>query len=287
MVAFDVRPPRLIATDLDHTLLTPEGLVSQRTRAALDAARAAGIHVIPVTARQPIGMVSITPEAGFDSWALFSNGAFGVHALSGELLFASETPVATLRLLSEQLNALLPGVKYASVQDAGHGFVAQSGYAELSRFIDHKREPASMGGVPLAEVLSRPSLKLVMRHAEVSPRYIYDLLVGLKVPGVEITLSGAPFVEVMAENVTKATGLARVCEVLGVARHEVIAFGDARNDVEMLRWAGRGVAVANASDEALAAADHVAPPNSEDGVAHTIELMLAQGRERLYTFNEL
>lgn len=74
---------RLIATDLDGTLLRPDLSVSARTRAALDAARAAGIHVVPVTARQPRGVRRIAEAAGFDGYALCANGAYGVHLGTG------------------------------------------------------------------------------------------------------------------------------------------------------------------------------------------------------------
>ena len=80
-------PLRLIASDLDGTLLRNDLSVSPRTRRALDAARAAGIHVVPVTARQPIGVRRIAEGAGFGGWALCSNGALGIHLGTGEVLF--------------------------------------------------------------------------------------------------------------------------------------------------------------------------------------------------------
>ena len=266
---------RLIATDLDGTLLDPASRVSARTRAALDAARAAGIVVVPVTARQPIGLRAVAAEAGFGGWALCGNGAYGVHLDTHEQLFATEIAVPVQRRIAHELGARIDGLLFASVREAGEVFVAQAGYADVATHGDHKRDPASMGAVPLTEVLAAPSLKLVIRHAVVTPAEIFDALGALDQSGFEATLSGAPFVEVMAEGVTKATGLAHLCDRLGIDRSEVLAFGDALNDVEMLRWAGRGVAMANAEPEALAAADEVAPSNAEDGVAVMIERVLA------------
>ncbi|PRB04336.1 HAD family hydrolase [Microbacterium sp. MYb64] len=266
---------RLIATDLDGTLLDPASRVSARTRAALDAARAAGIVVVPVTARQPIGLRAVAADAGFDGWALCGNGAYGVHLDTHEQLFATEIAVSVQRRIAHELGTRIDGLLFASVREAGEVFVAQAGYADVATHGDHKRDPASMGAVPLTEVLAAPSLKLVIRHAVVTPAEIFDALGTLDQSGFEATLSGAPFVEVMAEGVTKATGLAHLCDRLGIDRSEVLAFGDALNDVEMLRWAGRGVAMANAEPEALAAADEVAPSNAEDGVAVMIERVLA------------
>jgi hydroxymethylpyrimidine pyrophosphatase-like HAD family hydrolase len=132
-----------------------------------------------------------------------------------------------------------------------------------------------MGAVPLADVLGAPSLKLVIRHPSVPIPEIFAALQSLGLTGFEATLSGAPFVEVMAQGVTKATGLAQVCTRLDVDRSEVLAFGDALNDLEMLQWAGHGVAVANAIDVVRDAADEVTSANTEDGVAQVIERMLA------------
>lgn len=265
---------RLIATDLDGTLLDPSSAVTPRTRAALDAARSRGIHVVPVTARQPIGLRAIAADAAFDGWALCSNGAYATHLTDGRMLFAEELPADTIRTLAEALRASVPGLLFASVREGGETLVAQHGYAEIADLSDHKRDPETMGGVPLEQVLAAPSLKLVIRHPELAPAALFDALRSLGLTGFEATLSGAPFVEVMAEGVTKATGLTRLCMHLGIDRTEVVAFGDALNDVEMLRWAGRGVAMADAEPLVQDAADETTASNADDGVAQVIERLL-------------
>jgi Cof subfamily protein (haloacid dehalogenase superfamily) len=267
---------RLIATDLDGTLLDSASAVTPRTRRALDAARARGVHVVPVTARQPIGLRAIAAEAGFTDWALCGNGAYATNLSDGRLLFAEELPPETIRTLAEALRASIPGLLFASVREGGETFVAEHGYAEIADYADHKRHPHSMGGVPIDDVLAAPTLKLVIRHPELAPTVLFERLQELELAGFEATLSGAPFVEVMAEGVTKATGLARLCEHLGVSQSDVVAFGDALNDVEMLRWAGHGVAMSGSADIVLDAADEVAASNDDDGVARVIERMLAQ-----------
>lgn len=267
---------RLLATDLDGTLLNSASAVSPRTRAALDSARAAGVRVVPVTARQPIGLQQVAAGAGFDDWALCGNGAYGVHLATGEHLFAQEIPSAVQQELAEALGRVIPDLVFASVRDVGESFVAQHGYAELAQLSDHKRDPATMGGVPLADVLAAPSLKLVIRHPSVPIPEIFAALQELGLTGFEATLSGAPFVEVMAEGVTKATGLAQLCTHLGIDRTEVVAFGDALNDLEMLHWAGLGIAMPGADVAVQAAADEIAPAsNDDDGVALVLERLLA------------
>ncbi|MGC0272510.1 HAD family hydrolase [Pseudactinotalea sp. Z1739] len=264
---------RLIATDLDGTLLDPQQQVTARTRTALDAARAAGIEVVPVTARQPVGLRLIAEQAGFDGWALCGNGALGVHLGTGEHLFEAQLSVPAQRKLAEALLQRLPEAVFVSVREGGETFVAQEGYADLADFNDHKRDPDSMVAHTVDQVLDQPSLKFIVRHPDTDNDELVATIRGLGLSGFEVTHSGAPFVEVLAEGVTKAWGLARLCTHLGVAPDEVLAFGDAPNDAEMLAWAGHGVAMADAAPETLAVADQVTGTNIDDGVADVIEAL--------------
>lgn len=269
--------PRLIATDLDGTLLRSDLSVSPRTRQALDAVRAQGVFVVPVTARQPHGVKLIGQQAGFAEWALCSNGALAVHLGTGEVLFEALLGMEAQTALVHALLERVPDVVAVSIREAGEGFYAQAGYAALASERDHKRDPRRMTALPLDEVLSSPSLKLALRHPTLTPADLLAEVRALELSGFHATHSGAPFVEVAAEGITKAAGLARLCAELGVAQADVLAFGDAPNDAEMLAWAGHGVAMANAHAEALAAADEVTLSNAEDGVAVVLERLLAAG----------
>src|SRR5690606_6731361 len=126
----------------------------------------------------------------------------------------------------------------------------------------------------VAHVLAEPSLKLILRHSELAVDAVADRLARLGLDGFEVTRSGAPFLEVMAQGVSKAWGLARLCDRLGITAEEVVAFGDAPNDVELLTWAGRGVAVANAAEVTRTAADEVTASNEDDGVAGVLEQLV-------------
>ncbi len=266
--------PRLIATDLDGTLLRNDLTVSARTRRALDGVRARGVQVVPVTARQPVGVRRVAAGAGFDGWALCSNGVLAVHLTTGEVLFEEVLAVDIQTELVRTLLERVPGVLAASVRAAGEGFTAQEGYAALASESDHKRDPKTMGGVSLEEVLAQPSLKLVLRHPELPPMALLQELRALGLGGFHATHSGAPFVEVAAEGLTKAAGLARLCREWGIEQADVLAFGDAPNDAEMLAWAGRGVAMGNAHPEARSAASATTLSNEEDGVAAVLESLL-------------
>lgn len=268
---------RLIATDLDNTLLRSDRSVSARTRHALDRARESGVPVVPVTARQPIGLTAIAPAAGVTDWVICSNGAYAINLATDEVLYAVELAADTQREIVAGLNSLDGGYRFAVVRDCGRGFVAQPGYPELCVLSDHTRDPATMELAELDELTAEPCLKFVVRHLTQTPAEILTAVESLGLTGFNVTSSGAPFVEISHELVDKAYGLAIWCEHFGIDRSEVVAFGDAANDVSMLRWAGLGVAVANAVPESQAAADVVLPwTNDEDAVARAIEPTCAQ-----------
>lgn len=268
---------KLVATDLDGTFLQDDLSVSQRTREAVEAVRDLGIPVVPVTARQPVGLRDLAEEAGFRSWAVCSNGGLVINLDTGHRLHEAEVSVAAQTALVEALESALPGCLYVSVRDGGEQFVPVHGYGDVAALIDHKRDPLTMGGHSIGDVLALPSLKFIVRHPTVPVPELLDIVHGLGLTGFGATHSGAPFVEIMPDGVSKATGLARLCAELGIAQDEVMAFGDAPNDVEMVGWAGHGVAVANAAPQVREAAAEVTGSNVEDGVAQVLERLAARG----------
>lgn len=270
------RLPRLIATDLDNTLLRTDRSVSDRTVVALDAVRAAGIPVVPVTARTPTGVRAVNERPGFADWVVCGNGAYGVHLGTGESLYSVEADSASLSEVVAAVGALVPGVRFAVVRDAGDRFVAQIGYPSLASPSDHSRDPAAMEQAPVDDLVSCPALKLVFRHPAVAPADLFTQVSdAVTTCGLEMTLSGAPFVEVMGAGVSKANGLQRLCRHLGVAQQDVLAVGDGLNDIDMLQWAGRGIAVANAQAPVLDIADEITAAADDDGVAQVLERVSA------------
>lgn len=264
--------PRLIATDLDGTLLLSDTTVGSRTRSVLDRVRARGVRVVPVTARQPLGIAAVAAEAAFDDWAVCANGAFSWHLVEKRDGFTESLSPDTLRAVLEALSARVPEARFAVVREHGRVFVAQDGYAALAVDTDHAIPPRIMRRGDLADLAAEPCLKLVGRSPVHTPAELFVHLEGLGLDGFTPTLSGAPFVEIAAHGVTKATGLARLCADLGVRPEDVAAFGDARNDVSMLAWAGHGVAVGNAVPEAKLVADEILPgTNDDEAVADWLE----------------
>ncbi len=117
------------------------------------------------------------------------------------------------------------------------------------------------------ELLEGPVTRLVARHLNSDPDEFFDLAKVAGLRGVDYAIGYTAWLDFMPEGVSKASGLATVCEKLGVRASDVLAVGDGHNDVEMLSWAGHGIAMGQALDDVKAVADAVCPPVEEDGVA--------------------
>ncbi|MGI9594913.1 MAG: Cof-type HAD-IIB family hydrolase [Acidimicrobiales bacterium] len=260
-------PVKLIATDMDGTLLAPDHRLSSRTLSAIDAARQAGIEVLPVTGRGFRSAVKILEPARLET-AICSNGAL-IYDLAGDRI-AETRPIAgdDVRSVVAHLRERMPAAIFGWETTVAASF--EDGF--------HRNPPhgGSASGVsthePLHEV--RSAIKLFLAHPEIVESDLQHAVQPLLFPGMNVSTSGAPFVEVTAAGVDKATTLARVAAARGFRRSEVMAFGDQMNDLAMLQWAGVGVAMGNARPEAKAVADEVTASNSEDGVALLIEKLL-------------
>ena len=263
-----VTRPALVATDLDGTLLHTDGALSERSRRALAAVEEAGVHIVVVTARPPRWMHDFHGIVGRHGVALCANGAYVYHVAERRLL--AERTLATELVLdvAAVLRDALPGTAFA-VETA-------DGFGREPAFVDPYPPLPGMPVAPLDQLLAQPAGKLLARNETLVPEVFLDRVRDLLGEQAVLAYSGADgLAEISAPGVTKAAALADWCERLDVAPETVWAFGDMPNDVSMLTWAGRGHAVANAHPEVLAAADTVCPSNDDDGVARTLEAVLA------------
>ncbi|MGH3264822.1 MAG: HAD family hydrolase, partial [Trebonia sp.] len=127
----------------------------------------------------------------------------------------------------------------------------------------------------LADILAQPASRVIIRDPAATPEEFMKLADELDLSGANHAVGWTAWLDLTPVNVTKASGLRHVCAKLGVARSEVLAIGDGRNDIEMLRWAGRGVAVGQAAQEVRDAADAVTAAAEDDGVALELERWFA------------
>jgi len=266
--------PRLIATDLDGTLLRDDKSVSDRTVAALAAAEEAGIEVFFVTGRPARWMGVVSDHVHGHGLAICANGAAVVDLHRGRrVVSVRELPTATALAVVKELRTATPEVNFAVERTGGIHYEPLYPQFHL--------DPGAMVA-PVEELLSEdseyadePVLKLLAHHAELAPDAFLELARTVAGHHAEFTRSSpSALLEISGPGVSKASTLALCCERRGIAPGEVVAFGDMPNDLEMLTWAGTSYAMANAHPDVLAATTHRTASNEEDGVAAVIERLL-------------
>ena len=203
-----------------------------------------------------------------------SNGAIGVDLADNTVLFEVLLAPGVAADIVAHLTAELEGVRFSAVRDAGARHAAEPGYLDLVEPEERKLWTEILRSESLAEVVSQPTLKLTVRHPTLTADDLLAVLNASGLNGFHATTSGAPFLEIQGDGVTKASGVALLCTLLGFEAADVMAAGDARNDVELIAWAGFGVAMGNAVPEAIAAADWTTAHNEDDGLALVIEQIL-------------
>ena len=270
---------RLVASDLDGTLLAPgPGLVvTPRVRAALQAVQDAGIVVVLVTARNWRSVVQIAELAGVGGLAVCSNGAVVYDLEAGAVHRSHAVAVDVARAFVDRCRAALePSVCFA--WETAHGAYRDEAY--------HHAATAPRSTVTYADVYARSVevvssiaddhavTKLLVRHPDFDVESLLAAVQDLLAEGLTATISGGDFVEVMAAGITKAHAVEALCAELGIDATEVVAVGDQPNDLPLLRWAGRGVAMGNAHRIVLEAIAERTASNGEDGLALVLEALL-------------
>ena len=262
-----LRRPLLVATDLDGTLLRSDGTGSERTAEVLRAVQSEGIRTVLVTARPPRWLDPLAHLVGDGGVAICGNGAF-VYDVPHRKVLSHQgiQPEAVAEIIAD-LRRELPGVTFAA--ERATGFALEDAYESQHPVpVDAVRGPIATPGAGVVG-------KLLGRHPAMSEAEFLERVAAVVGERGIVAYSGAGgLAEISAPGVTKAAGLESWCEELGIAAHEVWAFGDMPNDLPMIAWAGTSFAVANAHPDVLAAADHVCPSNDEDGVAQVLERLV-------------
>lgn len=275
---------RLLALDLDGTLMGPDLVISDDVKRAIARAKAEGIVVTVATGRVFNATLPFTEDLGIDDPIICYQGALVRHPVSQEIYGHTSVPGALAVEVIERL------------QNSGIFVIA---------FIDEKtcvaeRRPEldfylsfHPGGE--ADVIIEPDLIERVTHTPptkllfvADPLVVEQELTALSAhftDTLSIVRSHDHFGEVTAPGITKGPALAALAVRLGIAREDVIAIGDQENDVSMLVWAGLGLAMGNAPAEVRALADAVIPPVTESGVAWAIENYLLNGRVRYRNVN--
>ncbi len=266
--------PRVVALDIDGTLFgAPHGsgvveeTITPAVRAWLDRVLATGCHVVLATGRSTFGitrvldLLDLPRDPGGPALAVASNGSvtFGydpdgtppVELLSTVTFDASEV---VARLLEHA-----PHV-HVAVEEIGVGYRVNKPFPE-------GEITGQLTFQSVEELVAEPVTRVIIRDPDGTEQDFARLVEQVGLHGTNYFIGWTAWLDLAPAEVSKASGLASVCERLDVAARDVLAIGDGRNDVEMLRWAGRGVAMGQAVEEVRAAADAVTATVHDDGVA--------------------
>jgi hydroxymethylpyrimidine pyrophosphatase-like HAD family hydrolase len=268
-----VEKPLLIASDVDGTLLGTFEDLTERTISVIRRATESGVPFVLVSGRPPRWIPAVAEAAGLAGYAVCANGAV-LYDIAEDRVLAVHGMLEPLLLhdVASALDTAIPGCRLAAERIG-----ARAVDPDIRHFViepDYHNPWGDREGTatPRAEVLGHPAVKLLVSKRGMSSDEMAAAAREVLDGAVDVTFSANNgLIEVAAHGVTKATGLAEVAERYGVAPERTIAFGDMPNDLEMLRWAGHGVAMANAHPALFAVADEVTAPNSEDGVAQVLE----------------
>jgi Cof subfamily protein (haloacid dehalogenase superfamily) len=259
----------LVALDVDGTLVDHDGHMSVPVREAAQAVVAAGHHVMIATGRSLNATLPVIEHIGIETgYAVCSNGGVILRVDSGlpegyEILHkATFDPGPVLRALRKRL----PSAKYALEDEDGN-------FLSTERFQD-----ASFGveavGVDFQTMLEATAVRVVVFSSENTPEEFNTAIRHIGLAGVTYSVGWTAWLDIAAAGVTKASALEQLRDRLSIETHRTVAVGDGRNDIEMLTWARRGVAMGQAPVEVIAAADEVTKSVYDDGAAHVLRSLL-------------
>lgn len=283
---------KLIVLDIDGTLINSDHQLTDRTISAIQSAKKSGIKVTLATGRQNCSAITIARKIGINAPLISSDGSMIRDIYTGETeLFPLSTDIAKgiLETAKEYENFRV------EVFFADNKFYAGKSYRNLliKRFFKFPL-PYSLSGcynflrdfvfIPVINMgniqstigaLKEPPAKVVI-YGEVDELKEFKNAIAEKYDGaISMTSALVNCVDILNTGVSKARGIAHLAEELGIKQEEIIAVGDNINDIEMIQYAGLGVAMGNALDEVKDKADYVTASNDEDGLACFLEKLLS------------
>ena len=269
---------RLIALDLDGTLLNEKGLLTSRSARALTCAHERGMFIAAATGRAFCALPADVVALPAISYIITSNGT-GIYQMPEEKRIYTnamnrenlEHLLPLLDTFSCPIEAYIDGIAYASAdyvenpqnfhlppRSCAYVQATRRPCPDMERLIRSSSAPIE----GISAVLTAPEARAALREA------------AGKIPDLYVTSSAPHFIEFAAGSASKESALRVLTQLLGITSAQVMAFGDAENDAEMLSFAGIGVAMGNAAEILKQMADMVTASNAEDGVAQTIEKLL-------------
>lgn len=267
-------PIKLIATDLDGTLMAPDHMtITERTKKALFSAHEKGVKIAIATGRTIKVTEPVTAQVPFVDYIIYSNGAGVYDRKENRNIYSNMMSWDTV---CEIMDFLDERPVFYEVSANGHSNVRQDReeYLDIKdipkEFIDEWRKATSIFD-ELKPELPKTNIEKINLYGipEICKNEVYDFLFGID--GICLTSALADDIEITVTGADKGNALFGMCKNLGITPNEVMTFGDANNDISMLRFASMSFAMANAKDEVKREAKYVTLSNAEDGLARAVE----------------
>ena len=264
---------KLIAMDLDGTLNNDQKIITEKTKAALMAAQKRGIRLALASARPSPGLFKerdILRLQDYNGILMSYNGGRIVDAATGKVLFETSMDLAQTKQVLRRLEAL----PVTPILDDGVQFYVadKNGYKVDYECKNNNMTCTEVGN--LADFLSFAPVKILMSVQPEELAEVQKQIADFLPETLTVVQTAAFYLEVIPKVINKGQGIRDICAVLGIDPSEVISFGDAANDIPMLREAGMGVAMGNAAEAVKTAANMVTLSNNEDGIAAALEKLL-------------
>lgn len=264
---------KLIAMDLDGTLNNDQKVITEKTKAALMAAQKEGIRLALASARPSPGLFKerdILRLQDHKGILMSYNGGRIVDAETGKVLFETSMDLEETKQVLRKLESL----PVTPILDDGVQFYVadKNGYKVDYECKNNNMVCSEVGN--LAEFLNFAPIKILMSVQPEELPQVQKEIAAFLPESLTVVQTAAFYLEVIPKVINKGQGIRDICKVLGLSTEEVISFGDAANDIPMLREAGMGVAMGNAADPVKAAANMVTLSNNEDGIAAALEKLL-------------
>lgn len=256
---------KLIAFDIDDTLLNTKKQITPKTREALMNAQGGGIKLAVCSGRLPYGVKPYAEELD-----VFSYGGYYMGFNGGAVFNSKDERISSTYLDSKYIEPVCGALKPTNVTIMVHKGDVIYTDKKVNAYTNVEADVIGLPLNPVEDIVNFIDWKLhkILLSGEPDElKEVEKLLKGLFGDEVDIYLSAPWFLEVMPKGISKGIGVKKICEDMGIGTDEVIAFGDSFNDISMLKTAGTGVAMGNAEDAVKAAADMVTADCDHDGIA--------------------
>jgi Cof subfamily protein (haloacid dehalogenase superfamily) len=269
-VSISGKRPKLIATDLDGTIVAHYGQISERTIAAFTQAHKMGVEIFFVTGRPPRWMAEIRDAFGFGN-AICANGAMHYDLVNSKILEEWLIPVENQIEIAQILRKKIPGVNFA-IEFEGHFHREKNYVANWDIGIDNE------GVDEIEELATQPAFKMMARCSK--NEFTSDQMLEIaerEISHLATVTHSAPedsIIEISAIGVSKGATLEKLAARAGFTAEDCVSFGDNPNDFSMLSWASRSWAMADGHPDGPKYSKFIAEPLKADGVAKVIEALL-------------